>query len=174
MCVCVCVPTWLCDFCTVSLTVTCWGAVRQLWPIDLLIGGFPGDIIFQLILPTIACLHMQHTTGDCSYQTCSHVLEILCIVWARGITWLGCYRLLRNDDCFSVHINITYIGRIWNINKRVDSNLQASREEYEAATHCARRSHHRRLDDRKIWSSHSSLMKIPMLSSPMLMNVFLS
>lgn len=87
---------------------------------------------------------MQHTTGDCSCQTCSHVLGILCIVWARGITWLGCYRLLCNDDCFSVHINITCIGRIWNINKRVDSSIQASREEYEAATLCTRRSHRRK------------------------------
>lgn len=32
---------------------------------------------------------MQHTTGGCPCQMCPRMLEILCLVWARGGAWLG-------------------------------------------------------------------------------------
>lgn len=48
---------------------------------------------------------MQHTTGECRGQICSHMLKILCM--GEGPHLSG-FRLLCND-CFSVGSNITCI-----------------------------------------------------------------
>ena len=47
---------------------------------------------------------------------------------------VGCFSLLPNDDRFCLTLQLHALGHICNVNERVDSNIQASREEYKAAT----------------------------------------
>lgn len=60
------------------------------------------------------------------------MLKTFHMVWAR--IQAGGYRLLRNDySFFHVHINTTCILTYMQ-NIRVESNIQASKDDYEAAT----------------------------------------
>lgn len=76
--------------------------------------------IFRIFLFT----HTAHN-GRCPCQTRSHLLEIVCMVWAIGSASVGDYRLPCNWRWLFLHWYHHYMYLdVYNINERVESKLQ--------------------------------------------------